>query len=181
MLIHPPFRVFYELSIGFCLQSAVHSIEAVAKLMEAVEKSGSQAKLSEVDPQAVLNDLQNIIVQGAAVSRYFWPVKDKYQARGAELRSNYRVGEDSPLRSRDLRNAIEHFDERLDEYLSQGIVGTIYPHYLGPEPLTSQVKHHFFRAYFTDTGVFQLLEHRFEIDPLAREIWRLADKVLSEA
>ncbi len=101
-------------------------------------------------------------------------MRDKYQARGAELRKNYQVADDSPLRSRDLRNAIEHFDERLDDYLAQGIVGTIYPHYLGIEPPPSQVKRHFFRAYFTNTGVFQLLDHRFEIDPLARELWRLA-------
>ena len=174
MVIHPPYRAFYQLSISFCLQSAARSIETVADLMEDVARSGSPKAVEDVDPQAVLNELQNIIVQGAAVSRYFWPVKDKYRARGAELRTIYRISDDSPLRSRDLRNAIEHFDERLDDHLAQGVVGTIYPHYLGPEPPPSQVKQHFFRAYFINTGVFQLLEHRFEIDPLARELWRLA-------
>jgi hypothetical protein len=142
--------------------------------MEAVERSGSSKPLKEVDPQSVLNELQNIIVQGAAVSRYFWPVKEKYRARGAELRGMYGVSDESPLRSRELRNAIEHFDEKLDDYLAQGVVGTIYPHYLGSEPPPSQVKRHFFRAYFTNNGVFQLLEHRVEVDPLAKELWRLA-------
>jgi len=181
MAIHPPHRVFYELSIQFCLGSAARSIEAVSSLVEHIEKSSSRKPLKEVDPQAVLDELQNIIVQGAAVSRYFWPVRKQYEQRGTELRRMYDVSDASPLRSRDLRNAIEHFDERLDDYLAQGIVGNIYPHYLGAEPPPSQVKRHFFRAYFLNTGVFQLLDHRFQVEPLAKELWRLAGGTAGEA
>jgi hypothetical protein len=174
MSIHPPYKVFYQQSIDFCLQSAARSIDLIGELMEAVDSNQSLEPLAEVEPQLVLNELQNIIVQGAAVSRYFWPVRSKYEARGVELRKTYAVLEDSPLKSRELRNAIEHFDERLDEHLEQGIVGVIIPHYLGPTPPPTQVKQHFFRAYFIDTGIFQLLENRFEVDPLAQELWRLA-------
>lgn len=174
MTIHPPYRAFYELSIGFCLESASRSIEIIADLMQRAATSPSAQPLRKADPEAVLNELQNTIVQGAAVSRYFWPVRPQYAARGETLRHMYKVLDSSPLRSRELRNAIEHFDERLDEYLSEGIVGNIYPHYLGPEPKPTGVPQHFFRAYFVDTGVFQLLQHRFEIEPLSKEIWRLA-------
>lgn len=173
MAIHPPYRAFYELSIGFCVNSATRSIEALAQLMQEVEAQRTWKVLGDADPEAVLDEIQNIIVQGAAVSRYFWPVRDKCAARGEELRRFYGVTERSPLRSRDLRNAIEHFDERLDEYLSRVIVGNIYPHYIGPEFDGEGVPQHFFRAYFVDSGVFQLLEHRFEVDPLSRELWRL--------
>lgn len=174
MAIHPPYRAFYELSIGFCLESATRSIELIADLMQRTAMSPSAQPLREADPQGVLNELQNIIVQGAAVSRYFWPVRPQYIARGETLRQIYNVSDNSPLRSRELRNAIEHFDERLDEYLSAGIVGNIYPHYLGPELEQTGVPQHFFRAYFVDTGVFRLLHHRFEIEPLSKEMWRLA-------
>jgi hypothetical protein len=173
VVIHPPYRVFYSLSIGFCIESAARSIEALADLMQEVERSRSWKALRQADPEAVLNEIQNIIVQGAAVSRYFWPVRDKYAPRGAELRGIYRIQDDSPLRSRELRNAIEHFDERLDEYLSRGIVGNIHPHFIGPEPQKDGVPQHFFRAYFVDSGIFQLLDHRVELDPLSRELWRL--------
>lgn len=93
--------------------------------------------------------------------------------RGEELRRQYNISDDSPLKSRDLRNAIEHFDERLDQYFSGAVVGTIIPHYIGSEPPPSQVKCHFFRAYFMDTGVFELLGHRYHIEPLSRELWRI--------
>ena len=173
MAIHPPHRVFYSLSLGFCIQSATRSIEVLADLMQEVEQSRSWKALREADPEAVLNEIQNIIVQGAAVSRYFWPVGKEFSGRGAELRGTYGISEDSPSRSRDLRNAIEHFDERLDKYLSRGIVGNIHPHFIGPEPKKDGVPQHFFRAYFVDSGIFQLLDQRVELDPLSRELWRL--------
>lgn len=107
------------------------------------------------------------------MSRYFWPGRNGHEKRGEALRHQYGITDESPLRSRELRNLIERFDERIDNYLSKGIVGNIHPHYLGPEPPSSQVKRHFFRAYFLDSGVFALLGQRYEIDPLARELWRI--------
>lgn len=174
MPIHPPYQIFYRQSINFCLMSAVQSIQMVNEFIDEIDRSEETHPLQKFDPQIILNELQNIIVQGAAVSRYFWPVGEKHRQRGADVRQMYSVREDSPLKSRELRNAIEHFDERLDKYLEQVIVGEIFPHYLGAEPPRSGVKRHFFRAYFIDTGVFQILDHRFEIEPLAKEIWQLA-------
>ena len=171
--IHPPYRIFYDLSIAFCTHSAARSISAVADLMEAVSAEKSAVSLDEVDSDSVLDELQNIIIQGAAVSRYFWPVRAAYTRRGEELRKQYNISDESPLKSRDLRNAIEHFDERLDQYFAHGVVGHVIPQYLGPEPPPSQVKRHFFRAYFIDSGVFELLGHRCHMEPLSRELWRL--------
>lgn len=171
--IWPPYQAFYSLSINFCTQSAARSIASLAELMREIDEAKSLRILNDVDQESVLNEVQNIIVQGAAVSRYFWPARDKYEERGIALRSMYGIAENSPLRSRDLRNAIEHFDEKLDEYLSKGIVGNIFPHYIGPEPKSSGVPQHFFRAYYIDTGVFQILNQRVEIEPLSRELWRL--------
>lgn len=171
--IHPPYRIFYNLSIAFCAKSAARSISAVADLMQELSSSDGSLSLDDVDAESVLDELQNIIVQGAAVSRYFWPTDKSHRRRGEELRQQYNIPDSSPLKSRDLRNAIEHFDERLDDYFAKGIVGTVIPHYLGPEPPPSQVKRHFFRAYFLDSGVFEILGQRYEMEPISRELWRL--------
>lgn len=58
----------------------------------------------------ILNDLQNMVVQAGSLSRYFWPVRKGHEARAAALRRAFDMSESSPLFSRDLRNAIEHFD-----------------------------------------------------------------------
>lgn len=171
--IQPPHVVFYALSISFCTSSAVRSIEAVADVMEHLASSDSDDPMGDIDSHAVLNELQNIVVQGAAVSRYFWPSDKSHEARGRELRQQYRVTEDSPLKSRDLRNMIEHFDEKLDDYLAKGIVGHIIPHYFGLEGKSNGVPKHFFRAYFINVGVFEILGKRYEIEPIAKELWRL--------
>lgn len=178
--IHPPYRILYNLSIGFCTNSAMRSIQAMADLMEALGDENSSLRLTDIDTESVLNELQNIVLQGAAVSRYFWPIRNGHEKRGKALRNQYGITDESPLRSRELRNLIEHFDERLDNYLSKGIVGNIIPHYLGREPPPSQVKRHFFRAYFLDSGVFEMLGQRYEIDPLSRELWRIGGGSIDE-
>lgn len=68
---------------------------------------------------------------------------------------------------------IEHFDEKLDHYLAKEIVGHIIPHYFGPEGKSSGVPKHFFRAYFINVGVFEILGRRYAIEPIAKELWRL--------
>lgn len=179
--INPPYRAFYALSISFCTASAVRSIEVVADVMKHLASAENNNPLEDIDSHAVLNELQNIIVQGAAVSRYFWPVNKDHEVRGKELRLQYQVDEDSPLKSRDLRNMIEHFDEKLDRYLAQGIVGHIIPHYFGPEAKGNGVPKHFFRAYFINTGVFEILGKRYEIEPIAKELWRLHERSSGDA
>ncbi len=85
----------------------------------------------------------------------------------------FQVTEQSPLKSRDLRNMIEHFDEKLDHYLSKGIVGHVIPHYFGPAGASNVVPTHFFRAYFTNAGIFEILGKRYEIKPIAEELLRI--------
>jgi hypothetical protein len=129
--------------------------------------------LAAIDTEDVLNHLQNIIVQGAALSRYFWPVRKGHERRGAHLRQALNITDDNPLRSRDLRNAMEHFDEKLDQYLSTGIVGNVLPQYFGPLPKNDGVPSHIFRAYYIDVGQFELLGRRYEVEPIANELLRL--------
>lgn len=49
------------------------------------------------------------------------------QARGKRLRERFGIQEGSPLQSRELRNALEHFDERLDDFLVDNHFGCFFP------------------------------------------------------
>lgn len=89
------------------------------------------------------------------------------------MHQQFGVTEDSPIKSRDLRNMIEHFDEKLDHYVAKEIVGHIIPHYFGLEGKSSGVPKNFFRAYFINVGVFEILGRRYAIEPIAKELWRL--------
>lgn len=73
---------------------------------------------------------------------------------------------------------MEHFDEKLDQYLSVGVVGRVFPHYFGPLPESDCVPSHIFRAYYTDVEQFELLGNRYDVEPIAKELLRLNDALL---
>jgi hypothetical protein len=169
--IMPLYEAFYIHSMLFNTQSAVHSIDQLNKLLHTLAENKRAINPSETEE--ILNLLQNIIVQGAALSRYLWPVRKGHAKRGQMLRNYLKVNDDSPLKTRDLRNDIEHFDEKLDLYLANGLVGYILPQYVGLQPENDGVPYHVFRAYYVDVVIFELLGKRYEIQSLADEISRL--------
>lgn len=176
--IHPPHRVFYDLSIAFCTKSAMRSIENVHKSLSRLSTSGSLQNITREQSSELLDEVQNIVVQAAAVSRYFWPVRKGHEKRAEALKQQYQVTDSSDLRlSKELRDAIEHFDERLDKYLSSWPAGTFFPEYIGIEGKRDGVPIHFFRAYFINSGTFEMLSNRYEIQPIADEIVRIHEQI----
>lgn len=179
--IHPPYQIFYSLSMAFCTKSAVRSIDVLNDVFEHIDSAETPDPEADVDVQSVMDELQNLVMQGAAVARYFWPIRDGLQihaSRAQELRNKFSIRDDNPLRvCKPLRNTMEHFDERLDKYLAKGIVGHIFPQYLGDEGKRDEIPLHFFRAYFIDSGIFEMLGERFEIAPLANELIRLNEQL----
>ena len=112
-------------------------------------------------------------VKWEQVEIYFWAARKENEWRGQILRKAFNVTDLSALKSRDLRNEIEHFDERLDLYLAGGIAGIILPQYIGPLPDVSAIPSHLFRAYYTDHAIIEVLGKRYEINPITKEIGRI--------
>ena len=170
-----PHKAFYVASMMFRTQSALDSVEVINWIVGKL--NGQEDKLPENWRSQLLDQLQNIVVQGAALSRFFWPAQEGerkiHKTRGKLLREEFSINETSPLKDRLLRNKIEHFDENLDKYLQQGIVGYIFPDFIGHSNEGSEVPVHIFRGYFLDNGVFQILGAKFETHPLVAEINRI--------
>lgn len=179
--IWTPHEAFYIQSMLFNTTSAFQSCSIAEKIIEKIS-------VGEIDPQEkkdlLLDCLQNVVNQSGAISRYFFPSRDGvkgtdkktiHRDRGQYLSRVFGVKDDSPLMNRSLRNSIEHFDERLDLYLQEGIVGYIFPSLILPEPEDSDVPHHIFRAYYLKEGIFQVLGERYEIQPIVDEVARIHD------
>jgi len=135
-------EVFYIVSMLFCTESALSSAARISKLVME-HKDGR----FDFPPQPALDELQNIALQGAGISRFFWPADKKYNQRGEILRKAFAVKEQSPLRSRDLRNMMEHFDEYLDDYLKACVAGQFIPDYFGLKPPNDRGPLRFFRRF----------------------------------
>lgn len=170
LIIWPPFEVFYIQSMLFNSMSAVRSIMRLEKIFGKLPEYPTEEDIQRLPTKIILNELQNMVLQAAALSRYFWPIRKGYEERGQFLRETFALDQSSPLFNRNLRNALEHFDERLDGYLASGIVGYIFPEYVGLKPADDGVPSHFFRAYFIDVGFFRLLNEEFLMHPLADEL-----------
>ena len=132
--------------------------------------------------ESLLNALQDIISHAASISRYFWPVRKnaEHLERGELLRSVYAVDESSPLCNRGVRNAIEHFDEKLDTFLASFPTGTIYPSYVGSRHKISGNNVHCFRAYFVDEQVFKILDAEIYMPPVIDEVKRIQGLLVSQ-
>jgi hypothetical protein len=128
----------------------------------------------------ILDNLENLITNAAAIRRYFWPVRsgknNLHEERGKTLRVMFGVDEESPLKNKELRDFLEHFDEKLDNYLWEApITGTVIPFHVGGVPDLNGVPLHVFRAYYIDIGVFESLGTRFEIQPIVNELIKIED------
>jgi hypothetical protein len=178
--IFAPHIIFYYESIRFHCQCALSSVDFVASFIDMSNETKGNYEMTDELRNQILDNLQNILVHSAAISRYFWPsyCKDKtnnniFKRRGLELKDMFQLNDKSPLKSRELRNALEHFDENLDLYLHEKpLVGHVFPAYVGGYP-ESEVPLHFFRAYYIDIGIFEVLGSKFEVQPIVDEIYKI--------
>lgn len=74
----------------------------------------------EENPHIFLKkQLDEFLISTARVSKIFWPIRKKYKSRGERLRKMFSVKDNHILKNRSLRDAIEHNDEKLDDWLEQ--------------------------------------------------------------
>lgn len=175
--ILPFYEVFYIDSMLFNTHSAVVSWQKVSECLQLLEDNGNGNAQTDCTTEEILNSLQNLIAKGAALSRYFWPAREgknkEHKKRAEQLCRAFSVTKESPLKNRELRDSMEHFDERLDRYLSKLIIGHIVPRYVGNAQKIGEEPQHVFRAYYTDIGMFVILGAQYKIQPIADEILRL--------
>jgi hypothetical protein len=69
----------------FNTRSAVTSIEWISTALEQVSRNLSDDALAQLDRSSMLCELHNIVLQAAALSRYFWPVRKGHEARAEQL------------------------------------------------------------------------------------------------
>lgn len=173
--IWPPYEAFYIESMLFSTRSAISAVEAANFCLDRCDEWEDDPEMKSRDEDMILDEIQNLINCGAALSRYFWPSgKSRINRRRARhLRDALAMTDESPLKNRDLRNHLEHFDERLDTLVKDGVVGQIFPKFVGNAPRASEVPHFIFRAYYVDPPIFEVLGNRYEIAPLLSEIQRV--------
>lgn len=169
--IHIP---FYTLSINYSAERSLAAFNNYEYLLQ-----------HNTDPAALISVVQEAVVHAGALSRFFWPSPAGKQnnqhelklARGKKLREIYGVTNDSPLANRELRNAWEHFDEKLDTYVLSNDAGYFFPtpiinsHTLADEP-TGKI----FKLLDPKSHCLVLLGKKFFFEPIRNEVARVLKK-----
>ena len=163
----PPYAIaFYQVAVDDALRSAAWSFLTYG---DVIESGGSEAQAARL--------LHDALTHSAAVSRFFWPPRGagRYATeRGEQLRSSYGIDESSALFDRNLRNELEHFDEKLDDWLQSNPVGPIIASpVFADHSIVDDEFGHTFKIVDTANQIFVILGRKYKFGPISREIARL--------
>ena len=174
--IIPYVEVFHISSI---LYSAERCLEAFEQFEERIQ--------SEAPAPELVSSVQEAVIHAAAVSRYFWPspmgkkkepeYKRMKALRGEKLRTAFCLDETSALYDRELRNAWEHFDERLDRYFLAASAGQFFPDpVIGSHTLADNPVQHYLKLLDTDAHCLVLLGAKHYYEEIRDSIQTVAEK-----
>ncbi len=126
--------------------------------------------------------LQAFLAAAANISKLLWPSGRGDTERGRELRAFLGIEDDSPLRARDLRNDIEHMDERLDAWAQAAEVDKNLALHVrvilgGQAGLFGLDPARCFLYFDANAYRVTVAGREYEILPIARAIHALAEKV----
>lgn len=170
--IWPPYEIFYIESLLTKTKTAIADYEILDKVI-------TDQKLFEQNPNILIDLAENIINQGAAISRFLFPSRYKgttnniHKLRGEKLRDSLQIGENNALEHRFVRDYAEHFDEKLDTFLSKPIAGSFIPSKVVLESNELDEVTFVFRAYVVNEFKFICLEKEIDIRPIIQEIYRI--------
>lgn len=173
--IAAPFEAFY-------LQSIIYSASRAA---DAFQRYDVARAVRDTEANQV-SAVHEALGHAASLSRFFWPsglgpragtplgrLKD---ARSTKLRRAFDLTDESPLRDRNLRDALEHLDERLDSYCLANDSGYFFPSArVADIELAREPDGHFFRLVDPAQSRFACLgvEHCF--GPVRSEVTRVLE------
>lgn len=170
---------------AFYVQSIIYS---ASRCLDALTRYDTLKEDENTSADVLVSLVQEAVGHSAALSRYFWPSPQGSkkrpnlavlkEERGKTLRQAFLLDENSPLFSRDLRNAWEHFDERLDDYFLENEAGYFFPgpildtHQLADDPVG-----HVFKLLDVKEECLVLLGRKYFFSPIrvaVQEVFELA-------
>ncbi len=177
--IHPPTEAFY-------IRSICYSASRASEGFQRFDRSRAQGE-NEVNQVSAVHEA---LGHAAALSRFSWQspipggttkaVRKLREARASNLRDAFCLTDESPLKSRTLRDSLEHFDERLDVYLLKNDAGYFFPDArIGDEKLTEEALGHIFKMVDPVTCCFVCLGERHYFHELRNEVSAVLDRAIA--
>ncbi len=172
--MEPFFQTYY---LGELECQCVHALRAAARLDACIREECQ-------DVSALFFELHALLSHVASASRILWPPQTRANQRaldrGAHLRAVLTVPEDHPVRSRKLRNHLEHYDERLDAWIQESQHHNIATDIVGPVGSfggTKMSQSDVFRQFDPATCSFIFRGEEFSIQRLVEGVNDLRNRI----
>jgi hypothetical protein len=176
--INPPCEAFYIWSVMY----------SAGRAREAFERFAVARAVGDTNENQV-STIHEALGHAGSLSRFFWPsevggqrikaLKVLKTARAKNLREAFGLTDDSPLRDRRLRDFLEHFDERLDEYLLRNDAGHFFPSAMvGDQELADDPGGHIFKLVDPTASCFILLGVKHFFGEIRKEVYRIYELAL---
>jgi hypothetical protein len=188
---------FYVQELKLQSDLAMHSYRQVVINLRVMRADNiSEIGLKIVMP-LIFKEIHSFLTHSSNVSKIFWPEvsgsvprdEDKRNRRqrtidrGDYLRTLYNIpsGSASPLWSRELRNHLEHFDERLDNFLYDHEINNAHsPRVdmnIGPllTPMSGFAPTSILRNFDDMAGTFSFRGEEYDLTPLALAVKKIFD------
>jgi hypothetical protein len=132
------------------------------------------------NPDTQWYSIQSFLGAIGNVSKLFWPDETGSAQRGEQLRKRLSIREDHPFKSRDMRNALEHSDQRLDDWIaSPKRIAHVGRMYVEGDPMIFDDSW-FGRFFDRHMGVLTFLGQKYDLSLAAKEAEILGDKAIKE-
>lgn len=92
--------------------------------------------LSQNDHEIFWASIQNFLTATANISKALWGSSGRLKDARQPLRDSLAIDENNPLSSTNLRNHLEHFDERLDRWYQTSTSHNYADFIIGPKATT---------------------------------------------
>lgn len=170
--VQPQHEVFYIQSMLYLTTSILTQGHQLADTMSSIE---IEEDFNKIPPENILFPAQTIVMNAAALARYFWPVRknELHVKRAKFLKEKIGINDDSVLNTKAIRDCIEHFDERLDKFLNSTLAFQVYPQFVGCLDNGVENFQHFFRAYDPNTTEFLVMGNSCYLQPILNEVGKI--------
>lgn len=118
--------------------------------------------------------VQNFLVATANISKLLWGINASVSCVRKPLRDSLNISDDSPLRSRIIRNCFEHFDERVDSWWKSSERKNFFDSNISStNMIVGSNQEDIFRNFDTDSMTITFKGDTFEISPVIDELVKL--------
>ncbi|MCB0324024.1 MAG: hypothetical protein KDD69_10635 [Bdellovibrionales bacterium] len=128
------------------------------------------------DIDLIWSRIFSLLTAGANISKFLWPSKPQAEMRGKLLREYLSVPVDSPLKDRSIRNDFEHFDERLDTFVTQERAN-IFDGGVGPRAAFPCSESELFRHFDPETWQCIYQGRSYPLRPVIRAVITLREEI----